>query len=61
MQLPYEEYSYTYDVDRLYPGCSLGNTHIYVYIDRFSNISGVWCPDNSHYLSKMGIEFSVDG
>ena len=60
MQLPYEEYSYTYDVDRLYPGCSLGNLDTYVYIDRFSNISGVWCPDNSHYLSKMDLCFTVD-
>jgi glycogen debranching enzyme len=62
MQLPHEEYSYAYAVERLGPGCSLGNLDIYVYVDRLSNLSGVWCAwDNSHYLSKLELAFHSEG
>lgn len=61
MEIPNELYSYSYDVEKLYPGCSLGNPEEYVCLDKLSNILSVWCPENEHYLGKLEIDFKIDG
>jgi len=60
MKIPKEEYYYTYKVGNLNLGSNFANLETYAYADKFSDISGMWCSDDSFYLNKITINFKIN-
>lgn len=53
---------YTYPIDKLPTGCSLGNYFLFARFDRESNLKGLWCAeDNQFYIGEWNIDVEVDG
>ena len=53
---------YTYPIDKLKTGCSLGNYYLFARFDRESNLKGLWCADdNQFYVGEWNIDVEVDG
>ncbi|HEY8394715.1 MAG TPA: hypothetical protein VIK92_07960 [Thermaerobacter sp.] len=56
-----ETYSYTYPVDALGPGSSLGNPLVFVRLDARSDVAGVWGVEHQYYLGLWRCRVYVDG
>ncbi|HMD13364.1 MAG TPA: hypothetical protein VKI62_01920, partial [Bacteroidota bacterium] len=53
---------YSYPVEKLQTGCSLGNYYLFARFDRETNLQGFWCADdNQFYLGAWKIDIEIDG
>jgi len=54
--------SYTYPIDKLTTGSSLGNYHLFARFDAETNLKGLWsADDNQFYVGEWECSFDVDG
>lgn len=57
-----ENLKYTYSVDDLSTGSSLGNRLVFARLDEQSHVHGLWsASDNRYYLGKWNVEIFVNG
>ena len=60
--MPVQHPSYTYAVEDLFTGSSLGNQYSFARLDEQTNLKGLWSSsDNQYYLGEWTVEITADG